>query len=98
MKNLNFLCSDSYLPEIFSDQIFRRFSEDPKSSLAPVIKFYLKNYSICDALRDLIPFVQYKKREKHPWRSVAFSKVVVCDFTKSNTLSWVFYTFCTLYK
>ena len=28
-----------------------------------------------DALRDLVPFVQFKKREKHPWRSVNFSKV-----------------------
>ena len=24
---------------------------------------------ICDALRDLVPFVQFKKREKHPRRS-----------------------------
>ena len=23
---------------------------------------------ICDVLRDMVPFVQYKKREKHPWR------------------------------
>ena len=23
-----------------------------------------------DTLRDLVPFVQFKKREKHPWRSV----------------------------
>ena len=30
---------------------------------------------ICDALRDLVPFVQFKKREKHPWRSITFSKV-----------------------
>ena len=30
---------------------------------------------MCDALRDLVPFVQFKKREKHPWRSVIFSKV-----------------------
>ena len=29
----------------------------------------------CGALRNLIPFVQFKKREKHPWRSVNFSKV-----------------------
>ena len=29
----------------------------------------------CDALRDLVIFVQFKKREKHPWRSVNFSKV-----------------------
>ena len=26
-------------------------------------------------LRDLVPFVQFKKREKHPWRSVTFSKI-----------------------
>ena len=29
----------------------------------------------CDALRDLVLFVQFIKREKHPWRSVNFSKV-----------------------
>ena len=28
----------------------------------------------CDAMRDLVPFVQFKKREKHIWRSVIFSK------------------------
>ena len=26
----------------------------------------------CDALRNLVPFVQFKKREKHPWMSVNF--------------------------
>ena len=26
-------------------------------------------------LRDLVPFMQFKKHEKHPWRSVTFSKV-----------------------
>ena len=31
--------------------------------------------SIFDALHNLVPFVQFKKREKHPWRSVTFSKV-----------------------
>ena len=25
-----------------------------------------------DTLRDLVPFGQFKKREKHPWRSVNF--------------------------
>ena len=30
---------------------------------------------ICDALRNLVPFIQFKKREKHPWKSVTFSKV-----------------------
>ena len=33
------------------------------------------NILICDALRDLVPFAQFKKREKHPKRSVKFSKV-----------------------
>ena len=33
---------------------------------------------ICVALRDLVPFVQFDKREKHPWRSVNFSKVAGC--------------------
>ena len=28
----------------------------------------------CDYLRDLVPFVLFKKREKHPWRSISFSK------------------------
>ena len=26
----------------------------------------------CDALSDLVAFVQFKKREKHPWRSVNY--------------------------
>ena len=28
---------------------------------------------MCDTLRDLVSFVQFKKCEKHPWRSVNFS-------------------------
>ena len=30
------------------------------------------NHSICAALRNLVLFVQCKKREKHPWRTVTF--------------------------
>ena len=33
----------------------------------------VNNY-MCDALRNLVPFVQFKKREKNPWGSVNFSK------------------------
>ena len=34
--------------------------------------FYLHKISIdiCDALRNLVPFAQLKKGEKHPWSSV----------------------------
>ena len=30
---------------------------------------------ICDVLRDLAPFVQFKKREKHTWRGATFSSL-----------------------
>ena len=33
---------------------------------------------ICGALRDLVAFAQFKKRAKHPWRSVNFSKDRTC--------------------
>ena len=43
---------------------------------ADVFLSFVHNFqSICDALRDLVPLVQFKEREKHPWRSVNFSKV-----------------------
>ena len=29
---------------------------------------------ICDALRNLLPFAQFKKRAKHTWRSVILAK------------------------
>ena len=51
--------------------------------------------NICDVLRDLVPFVQFEKREKHPWKSVTFGS---CNFTKNNTPPWVFLTFFKLYK
>ena len=31
-------------------------------------------WPICDSLRDLVPLVQFKKREKHPWRSDTFRR------------------------
>ena len=36
---------------------------------------------ICDVLHDLVPFAQLKKREKHPWRSITFSKVALLKVT-----------------
>ena len=41
------------------------------------------------ALRNLVPCVQFKKREKHPWRSAT---------SKSNTPLRVFFTFFILYE
>ena len=45
----------------------------------------------CDALRDLVQFVQSKKHKIHPWSSVTFS-------TKSNSPLWVFFTCFKLHK
>ena len=42
---------------------------------------------ICVAFRDLVPFAQFKKREKRPWRSVTFSKVAGWSVTKSRSAS-----------
>ena len=37
---------------------------------------WLRNiFNICDALHDLVSFVQFKKREKHLWRSIDLNKV-----------------------
>ena len=40
----------------------------------------------CDALRDLLPLVQFKKREKTP-----IEECSACIFTKSNSPPWVFF-------
>ena len=40
------------------------------------VKVRVRSLQKCGALRDLVAFVQFKKREKYPWRSVNFSKVV----------------------
>ena len=47
--------------------------------------------SQCDALRDLVAFVQFENREKHPWRSVNFSKVAgwSTNATKSRNASQI---------
>ena len=41
---------------------------------SPILKGFL---IICGALHGLVRFVQFKKREKHPWRSVTLNKVAL---------------------
>ena len=38
------------------------------------------NAAICVTLRDLVPCAQFKKREKHAWKSVTFKKVAGSRF------------------
>ena len=53
----------------------------------------------CDALHDLAPFAQFKN-VKDTHGGVLLLKVhpEACNFTESNTPSWVFFTFLKLYK
>ena len=45
-----------------------------------------------DALRDLVPFVQLKKREKHTCGSVTLSKVAASKPTTASTNTEVFWS------
>ena len=40
------------------------------------VQEYMATADQWGTLHDLVPFVQFKKREKHPWRSANFSKVL----------------------
>ena len=47
----------------------------PKKLLSTIFQFSgIDSKFWYDNLLDLIPFVQFKKREKHPWRNIAFGK------------------------
>ena len=51
-------------------------------------QFFLKNVVVvCDALRDLVPFVQLKNREKHPWRTATLIKVILLQGCLTRFLS-----------
>ena len=62
---------------------------------------FCPSWDTCDVFRDLVPLVPLKKREKHPWRSVNFSKVVgfkPATLLKLTLPPWVFFTFFKLCK
>ena len=72
-------------------------SLDYVSCFAVVLRGIHGKVGIYGPFCDLVAFAQIKKREKHRWRSVKFSKEA-CNFTKINTPPWVFFTFFKLYK
>ena len=67
--NNNWFCnsrSTFFAQSLRSSNISTRSLQDPAK----------KSFNgICDALRDMVPFIPFKKGEKHPRRSVNFSKV-----------------------
>ena len=40
--------------------------DDVRAPIQTAIESQPQHDLMCDALRDLVPFVQFKKREKHP--------------------------------
>ena len=52
----------------------------------------LQSSKICDALRDLVSSGQFKKRKKTHGGGLLLV-TLACNFTKSNTPLWVFFTF-----
>ena len=52
-----------------------------------------KTRNNCGALRDLVPFLQFKKHEKHPWRSVTFSRLQPATLLKVTLLHGCFLCF-----
>ena len=59
------------------------------------LQYNLSLHQICNVLRDLLPFVQFKKHEKHPWRLLLSVKLQAkaINFTRSNTSIDVFHVF-----
>ena len=41
---------------------------------------------ICDVFSDLVPFVQFRKHEKQPWRRVTFGKVASLSLQPATLL------------
>ena len=72
-------CSCSLAPDLMTTYWFCNFSAAAADNLGPhflrskFMKYFWKDLLICGALGDLVLFVKFKKREKHPWRSVNFS-------------------------
>ena len=75
MTHLFHWCQEKTLPEKMPS------GNNPITKLLiMIITVHMKDGSvnmktIYDALRDLVPFVQFKKRKKHPWKSVTFRKI-----------------------
>ena len=67
--------------------------QGPKYS--PSFVLVLLIVTIFDALHDLVPFVQFKKREKNYGGGILLVKLQAkaCNFTKSIIPPWLFYIF-----
>ena len=62
--------NNSLQEKLCNTQIGTATNNAELSEFTNIYKSVLENYTllkqICDAFRDLVPFAQFKKREKHP--------------------------------
>ena len=60
----------------------------------------VKLHQLCDALRDLVPFIQFKNVKNTHGGELLLVKLQAstCNFTERNIHSWVFSTFFKLSK
>ena len=63
--------SDENFPKSKTAHLFSKFVQHSKFA---ELKESRENV-ICDAFRDLVLFLEFRKREKHPLKSTTFSKV-----------------------
>ena len=100
LDSFNFQISMIVLRFSLSGRVALLVQQSSRIKMRPTQKPLIARLDIWDGLCDLAPFVQFKEREKHPWRGDTFSKVTVLSlkFTKSNTPPWVFFTFFKLYE
>ena len=60
---------------LFYLKVVKHMKQENTHIILAVYMIQNENLTIGDALRSLVPFVEFKKYEKHLWRSVTISKV-----------------------
>ena len=60
---------------LFYLKVVKHVKQENAHIILAVYMIQNENLTVGDALRSLVPFVEFKKYKKHPWRSVTISKV-----------------------
>ena len=82
LKSNTIFCNKIIDMWIFYWNILQFYCKDVKSYIQSryfsiIYSHYIVKIHNCDALHDFLPFVRFRKCEKHPLRSVMFSKVIL---------------------
>lgn len=83
---------DMHHPKLIKEQLTLRSKKESKT------QHDLIDYK-CDALRDLVPFLQLKSvKNTHGVIFLVKMQASDCHFTKSSTPPWVFWKYLKLHK